>query len=270
MFEEMINTIIVNWHIIIPFTTSIFVIGWKFLSKKRKEWIKLHFRKYILLKEKPYHSKKYLSNRTEQKNTTYNISNRHNFIIRLGKFSIANPDYRKETENIIKSEHIWDWNFFIEDDTTIQCYEWIEPFFQLSQDGKIKEIKKNTTTELSIIKISKLLMHKAIFEKYNINTNFDDCIIEGTILMDRFFEISSLNNLWNKKLIKIKKIKFYYAGKTKPDKIELFKNKIAKSIVQSIVESYDNDKRLFIPKNKPKNKKNINNLIKYLNDIKRN
>ena len=266
---EVIETIVINWYaMILSFVISTSLIGWKFFSKQSKEWLRLQFRKKILRNKKPYHSKKYSKNRIEQKNTTHNISNRHNFIIRFGKFSIANPDYVKETEKIIKSEHMWDWHFFLEDDTTTQSYEWIKPFFRLAQDGKIEKIKENTTTELSIIKISKFLTHKAIFEKYNIDINFDDGIIEGTILMDHFFEISSLNNLWNKKVIKIKHIKFYYAGKTKPDSIGLFKNRIAKSIVQSIVESYDNDKRLFIPKDKPKHKKKINDLIEYLNNTK--
>ncbi len=253
----------VDWiGVIIGFSLPyIFKFLWSILSEKSKNKLR-YLHRSIVSRPHPYYDKE--TNIRKTLETIKNNSTKKDFIIRLGNLSLADNDYTELIKKSIQVEHIWDWHFFLKKDNIEQSYKWLYDFFDI-KSNKIIDKKNNSTTELSIVEIAKLWHYRDNFEQYKFDIHFDELIIQGNMRLDDFPEISKLSNRWCDK-IEIKEIVIFYAGGSEIRIIKMYHNEIAKSIIDAIVESYDKEKILFIPKDELKQKNKYNNLKKYLNE----
>lgn len=248
--------------VILSFILNVLQLIWRLLSKEKKE--KIERKIFRCCRSKPYHYSKDLDTRESYSKIQDNV-NRKNFIIRFGGFSPADKDYKDNITWAIKNEYIWDWHFFLMNKQSYQASNWLVDFFDTDSSNKIVKVRENTTTQLSVIEKNSLFENKDMFKKYKIEKTFTDIVIIGLIKHDEFLEISDFrkDENWENDKVIIDDILIY--NQDKIEHIEIFKNEIAKSIIDTIVESYDKEKILFIPKNEVVEETKCDELIKYLN-----
>ncbi|MCX6051070.1 MAG: hypothetical protein NTZ60_01020 [Campylobacterales bacterium] len=198
--------------------------------------------------------------------------NTHVFLIRVGKLSMNNNNYKNSMKHIIEVDHIWDWHFFTKSDSIVQDIgTWACDFFEYKDAQCFTINEKNTTTELGIVNTQSLrenIKLQKIFKQYKLSIAFDDIMIYGTIKgVADFPDFHKLRNLHLNNL-HIEKIVLLYNDGLEAKIVDLGQIELADAIIEFVSNNYDTNKRLYIDKYLlEENKNSATNLAKELTTL---